>query len=170
MAGHEARHRGTPVLPAPAQPQLAPAQRDAAGPAAPAADGTLLLTTGFSLFPFQTGTLSRRSRDLAQVQPKARLLLNSADAPAWAWATPRPCGSPRREDGAPRNGHPACRAALADLPVEAITLVDERTPPGTAYLRTTLEQVGRSPLVRLSLTHQANGRDGSGKAIAVRVA
>jgi predicted molibdopterin-dependent oxidoreductase YjgC len=158
-----ARHGGTPVLPAPAQPKLFPVS--APPQAAPTlAAGTLLLTTGFSLFPFQTGTLSRRSRDLAAVQPKARLLLNSADAArlglgdtqtvriSGAGIVPPPGGS---------NG---------DLPVEAITLVDERTPPGTAYLRTTLEQVGRSALVRQSLTQQATGRDGGGKAIPVRVA
>ena len=158
-----ARHGGTPVLPAPAQPKLFPVS--APPQAAPTlAAGTLLLTTGFSLFPFQTGTLSRRSRDLAAVQPKARLLLNSADAArlglgdtqtvriSGAGIVPPPGGS---------NG---------DLPVEAITLVDERTPPGTAYLRTTLEQVGRSALVRQSLTQQATGREGGGKAIPVRVA
>jgi anaerobic selenocysteine-containing dehydrogenase len=151
------------VLPAPAQPKLFPVS--APPQVAPTlAAGTLLLTTGFSLFPFNTGTLSRRSRDLAQVQPKARLLLNSADAARLGLGDTQTVRISGAGIAPPPGG------GADDLPAEAITLVDERTPPGTAYLRATLEQVGRSALVRESLAHQANGRDGGGKAIPVRVA
>jgi predicted molibdopterin-dependent oxidoreductase YjgC len=151
------RHAGTPVLPRPAQAQLLPLS--APPPSQAPAEGTLLLTTGFSLFPFHTGTLSRRSRDLAAVEPRARLLLNRADAAHLGLGDVQIVRLTLAEGG----------ANLGGLPAEAITLVDERTPAGTAYLRTTMEQAGLSPLVRLSLHRQSNGRDGGGKAVHVRV-
>ena len=164
------RHPGTPVLPAPAQPALRPLSTDLPA-AAPGDDGTLPLTVGFSLFPFHTGALSRRSRDLAHVQPKARLLLHPTDAARLGLGDVQPVRLTLAEPGAPpasgRSGLPG--SAFADLPAEAITQIDDHYPAGRACLRTTLEQVGRSPLVRLALNRQA-GAAGAGRAVRVRIA
>jgi hypothetical protein len=52
--------------------------------------------------------------------------------------------------------------------VDAITLVSDAVPRGTAFLGLTMAQAGRSPLARQALAAQANGHGGA-KAVAIRV-
>ncbi|HEX6606237.1 MAG TPA: molybdopterin dinucleotide binding domain-containing protein, partial [Chloroflexia bacterium] len=147
-------------LPRPAQIAAAPALGGGAAPA----DGTLLMIAGFSLFPFRTGTQSRHSKSLAKVQPHSRLHLHPADAQRLGL---RDVEQVRVSAAtAPRNGHGS--GDLSELntrPVDAITLVSDAVPQGTAFLGLTMAQAGRSPLARQALAAQTGGA----KAVAIRV-
>jgi predicted molibdopterin-dependent oxidoreductase YjgC len=160
-------HRGTEVLYADTLPPLvrlapAPVPRQTAAPA----PGQLLMVAGFGLFPFRTGTWSRHSRSLAQVQSHSRLHLNPADA---ARLGVRDVEQVRvTAAGASGGGNGAVHSELNSRPVDAITWVSDQVPPGVAFLALTMAQVGRSPLVRQALHVQANGHDGV-KAVAIDV-
>jgi predicted molibdopterin-dependent oxidoreductase YjgC len=147
-------------LPRPVQIAAAPALGGGAAPA----DGTLLMIAGFSLFPFRTGTQSRHSKSLAKVQPHSRLHLHPVDAQRLGL---RDVEQVRvSAANAPRNGHSSDDfSELNTRPVDAITLVSDAVPQGTAFLGLTMAQAGRSPLARQALAAQTGGA----KAVAIRV-
>ncbi|HMA35341.1 MAG TPA: molybdopterin-dependent oxidoreductase [Chloroflexia bacterium] len=164
-----ADHAGTAVLYAAGaggQPRLttAPATGPGAATAPAAPDGGLLMIAGFSLFPYRTGTTSRHSRSLAKVQPHSRLHLHPADATRLGLHDVEQV----RVQAAGGNPNGAGNSELNNRPVDAITLVSEQVPPGTAFLAMTLAQAGRSPLVRQALEVQKNGHDGV-KAVPIVV-
>ncbi|HUS13471.1 MAG TPA: molybdopterin dinucleotide binding domain-containing protein, partial [Chloroflexia bacterium] len=151
----------------PAQPRMSVAP--AGVPVATAAPGSLLMGAGFSLFPFRTGTTTRHSRALARVQPHSRLHLHPADAARLGLhdveqVRVNPAAGVDRAAG--NNG--ASGSELNNRPVDAITLITDQVPEGTAFLAMTMAQAGRSPLVRETLAVQMNGHDGV-KAVPIAV-
>ena len=150
---------GTPVLYADSfATKSGKAMMSAAGqPATQAAEGTasdvLMATLGFPLFPFRTGTLSRQSFALSQVEPDPRLHINSLDAARMGIADQVPV-------------QVIIEGIDASDPVYAVSLVYDRMPEGRAFLAITMEQAGTNRGVREA--RQAI-QDGERKAVPIRV-
>jgi predicted molibdopterin-dependent oxidoreductase YjgC len=121
---------------------------------APQAEGTLMATIGFPLFPFRTGTLSRHSYGLSRVEPDPRLHLNGSDAARLGIGDQEPVQvSFEGEDNS--------------VPTYAVSLVYDRIPEGRAFLAITLEQGGTNPAVRAARHALSNGT--GRKSVAIRV-
>lgn len=119
-----------------------------------AAEGTLLATVGFPLFPFKTGTLTRHSRGISRVQPDPRVHLNSRDAARLGIGDQTPVLVTM--DG------------MEDT-VAAISFVADNVPEGTAFLAITLRQGGTSETVRKMRHTITSDLSGERKAIPIRV-
>ena len=116
---------------------------------------TLMATVGFPLFPFGSGTLSRHSYGMSEVEPHPRLHLNPSDAE--------------------RLGIGDVSAVVVNLDGEdaddvyAVSLVVDNVPQGRAFLAMRLVQAGTSRTVR-SMRHSiSSDRSGERKAVALRV-
>ena len=123
------------------------------------------MTTGFSLFPFQTGTLSRRSRDLAHVQPKARLLLNTADAQRLGLGMSRSCGSRWPGRMRRRTGIRAAGQRLRRPARRGDHAGGRQTPAGHRLSAHDAGTGGPQPAGAPEPDRQANGHDGADKAM-----
>jgi predicted molibdopterin-dependent oxidoreductase YjgC len=116
---------------------------------------TLLATVGFGLFPFGSGTLSRHSSGMSEVEPHPRLHLHPEDAERIGVGDAAPVVvSLENESGDD---------------VYAISLVSDRTPKGRAFLAMRMVQAGTSPTVRQIRYTIASDRSGERKAVTIRV-
>jgi predicted molibdopterin-dependent oxidoreductase YjgC len=168
----ERLHAGTPVLytdsfatpsgkarmvaaaqPAQYGPDATATGTVATGTAAGAPGSALMATVGFPLFPFRTGSLSRHSFALHQVEPDARLHINPADAARLGITDQSPV-------------QVIFEGAEDSDPTYAITLVYSRMPEGSAFLAITLELAGTNRGVREARYHIQSG---AAKAVPIRV-
>lgn len=119
------------------------------------AEGTLMATLGFPLFPFRTGTLSRQSYALSRVEPDPRLHINSKDAAKLGIVD-----------------QAAVQVTIEGIegdPTFAISLVYDRVPEGRAFLAITLEQTGTNRAVREARYALMNAYGDGAKAVPIWV-
>jgi predicted molibdopterin-dependent oxidoreductase YjgC len=117
---------------------------------------TLMATIGFPLFPFGSGTLSRHSFGMSEVEPHPRLHLNPQDAERLGIKDVAPVVVTLDGD------------EDADE-VYAISMVTDRVPKGRAFFAMRLVQGGTSRSVRRMRYTIASDRSGERKAVALKV-
>ncbi|MFL5734332.1 MAG: molybdopterin oxidoreductase family protein, partial [Chloroflexia bacterium] len=144
--GTFATRSGKAIMSAAGQPVAEQAGEAAAGDA-------LMAILGLPLFPFRTGTLSRQSFALSQVEPDPRLHLNSRDAARIGVGDQQPV-------------QVTIEGVDDARPIYAVSLVYDRMPEGRAFLAITMEQGGTNRGVREA--RQAI-QDGERKAVPIRV-
>jgi predicted molibdopterin-dependent oxidoreductase YjgC len=119
--------------------------------------GTIMMTLGFPLFPFKSGTLSRHSYGLSRVEPTPRLHINSRDAANMGITDMMPVHV--MVEG----------AADSSEPVYAVSMVYDSIPEGRAFLGISLEQAGTNEAVRKARHMIMADNSGARKAVPVRV-
>jgi predicted molibdopterin-dependent oxidoreductase YjgC len=117
---------------------------------------TLLATVGFPLYPFGTGTLSRHSYGLSEVEPHPRLHINTRDAERLGI----------RDQSAVSI---TLATQEATEPIYAVSLVMDNVPEGRAFLAMRLVQAGTNLALRTMRQIISADTSGDHKSVPIRV-